>query len=122
MKRRVKERYIGRVLCFILCNEKINRKEKKSGIITSLLFYIYYFYGKTVMVHQLSLVSSIPHNKYLQTISTLQALTGLIQPGLHQAFKVQIEQYYMRCITTWNSDKQEMMGRLKRDSIFWNRL
>lgn len=71
------------------------------------------------MVHQLSLVSSIPHNKYLQTISTLQALTGLSQPQPistytlltkpSYAFKPkfepgkvnQIEQYYMKCISTW---------------------
>ncbi|RCK66831.1 Mediator of RNA polymerase II transcription subunit 18 [Candida viswanathii] len=71
------------------------------------------------MVHQLSLVSSIPHNKYLQTISTLQALTGLSQPQSistytlltkpSYAFKPkfepgkvnQIEQYYMRCVSTW---------------------
>ncbi|KAL6449960.1 SRB5 Mediator of RNA polymerase II transcription subunit 18 [Candida maltosa Xu316] len=74
------------------------------------------------MVHQLSLVSSIPHNKYLQTVSTLQALTGqshqqsistytlLTKPSY--AFKPkfepgkinQIEQYYMRCITTWSEE------------------
>ena len=84
------------------------------------------------MVHQLSLVSSIPHNKYLQTISTLQALTGLIQPESistytllakpSYAFKPkfepgkvnQIEQYYMRCITTWNSDKQGDDGKVEK--------
>ena len=61
--------------------------------------------------------------KYLQTISTLQALTGLIQPESistytllakpSYAFKPKFEpgkvnqiEQYMRCITTWNSDKQ----------------
>lgn len=71
------------------------------------------------MVHQLFLASSIPHNKYLQTISTLQALTGLSHPQSistytlltkpSYAFKPkfepgkvnQIEQYYMRCLSTW---------------------
>lgn len=84
------------------------------------------------MVHQLSLVSSIPHNKYLQTISTLQALTGLILPESistytllakpSYAFKPkfepgkvnQIEQYYMRCVTTWNSDKQGDNGKIEK--------
>lgn len=72
------------------------------------------------MVHQLSLVSTVSHSNYIQTISTLQALTGLLTPQListytlvtkpHDIFKPkfepgkvnQIEQFYMRCITTWN--------------------
>lgn len=72
------------------------------------------------MVHQLSLVSTVSHSNYVQTISTLQALTGLLTPQListytlvtkpHDVFKPkfepgkvnQIEQFYMRCITTWN--------------------
>lgn len=72
------------------------------------------------MVHQLSLVSTVSHSNYIQTISTLQALTGLLTPQListytlvtkpHDVFKPkfepgkvnQIEQFYMRCITTWN--------------------
>ncbi|ODV82387.1 uncharacterized protein CANTADRAFT_143504 [Suhomyces tanzawaensis NRRL Y-17324] len=74
------------------------------------------------MVHQLSLVSSIPHSKYIQTVSTLQALTGLANPQdiatytlitkPHNIFKPkfepgkvnQIEQYYMKCTTTWSDE------------------
>lgn len=74
------------------------------------------------MVHQLQLVSSVPHSKYLQTISTLQALTGVLHPQEvstytlltkpHNVFKPkfepgkvnQIEQYYMRCTTIWEDD------------------
>ncbi|CUM68190.1 uncharacterized protein PRCAT00005909001 [Priceomyces carsonii] len=71
------------------------------------------------MVHQLSLHSTIPHTSFAQTVTTLQALTGLISPEPiatytlttkpHNVFKPkfepgkvnQIEQYYMECITTW---------------------
>lgn len=74
------------------------------------------------MVHQLSFVSSIPHNKYIQTVSTLQALTGLLSPQPistyslitkpHNVFKPkfepgkinQIEQYHMKCTTTWTNN------------------
>ncbi|KAK6197501.1 mediator of RNA polymerase II transcription subunit 18 [Scheffersomyces amazonensis] len=74
------------------------------------------------MVHQLSLVSSIPHSKYVQTISTLQAMTGLLRPQPISTYTLvtkptyvfkpkfepgkvnQIEQYYMKCITTWDDD------------------
>lgn len=74
------------------------------------------------MVHQLSLVSTVSHSNYVQTISTLQALTGLLTPQPistytlvtkpHDVFKPkfepgkvnQIEQFYMRCVTTWNDE------------------
>lgn len=74
------------------------------------------------MVHQLSLVSMVSHSNYVQTISTLQALTGLLTPQPistytlvtkpHDVFKPkfepgkvnQIEQFYMRCVTTWNDE------------------
>lgn len=77
------------------------------------------------MVHQLSLVSSIPHSSYIQTVSTLQALTGLTSPQPintytlltrpHDVFKPkfepgkvnQIEQYHMRCTTTWSDVTSE---------------
>lgn len=76
----------------------------------------------TQMGHQLLLCSSIPHKKYTQTVSTLQALTGQQQPQdiatytiitkPHNVFKPkveagkvnQIEQYYMKCTTTWNDE------------------
>lgn len=72
------------------------------------------------MGHQLLLCSSIPHKKYAQTVSTLEALTGLQRPQdiatytiitkPHNVFKPkveagkvnQIEQYYMKCTTTWD--------------------
>lgn len=72
------------------------------------------------MVQQLSLVGTLPHTKYIQTMSTLQALTGiqspqdistytlLCKPYLEFKPKVepgkinQIEQHYMKCITTWD--------------------
>ncbi|EGV61256.1 Mediator of RNA polymerase II transcription subunit 18 [Yamadazyma tenuis] len=72
------------------------------------------------MVHQLSLVSTIPHSSYVQTISTLQALTGLTSPQPVSTYTLickpinkfkpkfvpgkvnQIEQYFMKCITTWD--------------------
>uniref|UniRef100_A0A0L0NVA8 Mediator of RNA polymerase II transcription subunit 18 n=1 Tax=Candidozyma auris TaxID=498019 RepID=A0A0L0NVA8_CANAR len=72
------------------------------------------------MVHQLLLCSSIPQSNYIQTVSTLQALTGVLHPQdiatytlltkPHNVFKPkfepgkvnQIEQFYMRCTTTWN--------------------
>lgn len=74
------------------------------------------------MVHQLQLCSTIPQDKYLQTISTLQAFTGVLHPQEvstytlltrpHNLFKPkfepgkvnQIEQYYMRCTTIWDDD------------------
>ncbi|CAK9439634.1 uncharacterized protein LODBEIA_P37340 [Lodderomyces beijingensis] len=73
------------------------------------------------MVHQLSLVSSIPHSNYLQTIATLQAITGIFHPQQISTYTLitkpnhvfkpkfepgkinQIEQYYMKCITTWSN-------------------
>ncbi|KAK6465460.1 mediator of RNA polymerase II transcription subunit 18 [Scheffersomyces coipomensis] len=73
------------------------------------------------MVHQLLLVSSIPHSKYVQTISTLQAMTRLLSPQPISTYTLvtkpsyvfkpkfepgkvnQIEQYYMKCTTTWES-------------------
>lgn len=83
------------------------------------------------MVHQLSLVSSIPHNQYGQTVSTLQALTGLLFPQPiatytlitkpHNVFKPkfepgkvnQIEQYFMKCITTWTDQTSEKLNIAK---------
>lgn len=74
------------------------------------------------MGHQLLLCASIPHKKYTQTVSALQALTGLGSPQSistytiitkpHNVFKPkveagkvnQIEQYYMKCLTTWDDD------------------
>lgn len=76
------------------------------------------------MVHQLLLVSTIPHSSYVQSISTLKALTGQLAPQEislytmitkpHHVFKPkfepgkvnQIEQYYMRCVTTWEPSKR----------------
>ncbi|KAI5965351.1 SRB5 [Candida pseudojiufengensis] len=75
------------------------------------------------MVHQLSLVSSIPHSKYLQTISSLQAITGISTPTEISTYSLitqpnlifkpkfepgkinQIEQYFMKCTTTWIDDE-----------------
>lgn len=72
------------------------------------------------MVHQLCLVSTIPYNKYVQTVSTLQAFTGLISPQDISTYTMlckpinvfkpkfepgkvnQIESYYMKLITTWD--------------------
>lgn len=83
------------------------------------------------MVHQLSLVSTIPHNQYGQTVSTLQALTGLLSPQPiatytlitqpHNVFKPkfepgkvnQIEQYYMKCITTWTDNTSKKLNIAK---------
>lgn len=77
------------------------------------------------MVHQLSLVATVPHNNYIQTASTLQALTGLTSPQSISTFTLltkpinkfkpkfepgkvnQIEQYYMKCITTWDDELQK---------------
>lgn len=74
------------------------------------------------MAHQLLLCSSILHANYVQTVSTLQALTGVLHPQEiatytlltkpHNVFKPkfepgkvnQIEQYYMKCSTTWSDD------------------
>lgn len=74
------------------------------------------------MVHQLLLCSSISQSNYIQTVSTLQALTGVLHPQdiatytlltkPHNVFKPkfepgkvnQIEQYYMKCSTTWNDE------------------
>ncbi|EGW32784.1 mediator of RNA polymerase II transcription subunit 18 [Spathaspora passalidarum NRRL Y-27907] len=85
------------------------------------------------MVHQLSLVSSIPHNKYLQTISTLQALTGLVQPQPISTYTLiskpstvfkpkfepgkvnQIEQYFMKCITNWRDDSIDISKPILKD-------
>lgn len=79
------------------------------------------------MGHQLLLCSSIPHSKYMQTVSTLQALTGLRNPKTiatysiitrpHNVFKPkfepgkvnQIEQYYMKCTTAWSDAALEVL-------------
>ncbi|RLV90428.1 Mediator of RNA polymerase II transcription subunit 18 [Spathaspora sp. JA1] len=85
------------------------------------------------MVHQLSLVSSIPHNNYLQTVSTLQALTGLVSPQPISTYTLitkpssifkpkfepgkvnQIEQYYMKCITNWRDDTIDISKPILKD-------
>ncbi|RKP29043.1 hypothetical protein METBISCDRAFT_19598 [Metschnikowia bicuspidata] len=79
------------------------------------------------MGHQLLLCASIPHSEYVQTVSTLQALTGLLKPQQistytiitkpHNVFKPkveagkvnQIEQYYMKCTTTWDDDTAQAL-------------
>lgn len=79
------------------------------------------------MGHQLLLCANIPHSKYVQTVSTLQALTGLLKPQQistytiitkpHNVFKPkveagkvnQIEQYYMKCTTTWDDDAAQAL-------------
>ncbi|KAI5948720.1 SRB5 [Candida theae] len=80
------------------------------------------------MVQQLSLVSSIPHSNYLQTITSLQAITGILQPQKISTYSLitkpnhvfkpifepgkinQIEQYYMRCSTTWEEPLKSQGG------------
>lgn len=75
-----------------------------------------------IMGTQLLLCASIPHSKYVQTVSTLEALTGILRPQEistytlltkpHNVFKPkfepgkvnQIEQYYMKCTTIWNDE------------------
>ncbi|KAG5419232.1 SRB5 [Candida metapsilosis] len=83
------------------------------------------------MVQQLSLVSSIPHSNYLQTITSLQAITGILQPQPISTYSLitkpnhvfkpkfepgkinQIEQYYMKCTTTWDdTDKLGKSGEI----------
>lgn len=72
------------------------------------------------MVHQLSLVATLPHSNYIQTISTLQALTGLALPQNISTYTLickpinkfkpkfepgkvnQTEQYFIKCITIWD--------------------
>lgn len=98
------------------------------------------------MVHQLLLVSKIPHKNYIQTVSTLQALTGITTPQAistytlvtkpHNEFRPkaeagkvnQIEQYYMKCITTWSDEASEKLDisqpilKEDNDSILVDRL
>lgn len=98
------------------------------------------------MVHQLSLVATIPHSSYIQTISTLQAFTGLLSPQQisiytllakpHNVFKPkydpgkvnQIEQYFMKCITTWDDENDETFDmnepiiRANGDKLMANKL
>lgn len=87
-------------------------------------------------MHQLLLIGTIPHSQYVQTVSTLQAFTGQLHPQPittytlvckpNQVFKPkfepgkvnQIEQYYMRCITTWLCDYDISKPALKGDDIF----
>ena len=67
---------------------------------------------------------SIAHGSYVQTVLTLQAFTGMLSPQPiatytlltkpHEVFKPkfepgkvnQIEQYYMKCITTWSDGSE----------------
>lgn len=80
------------------------------------------------MAHQLLLCSGISHDNYIQTVSTLQALTGVLCPQEiatytlltkpHNVFKPkfepgkvnQIEQYYMKCCTTWTDDAAKSLN------------
>lgn len=80
------------------------------------------------MVHQLSLVATVEHGSFVQTVATLKALTGLqsaqdiatytLVTKPHDVFKPkveagkinQIEQYYMKCITTWDDE----LGHIER--------
>lgn len=77
------------------------------------------------MVQQLSLVATLPHSQYVQTMATLQALTGIqspkdistytlltkpypeFKPKLEPGKINQIEQYFMKCITTWDGATSE---------------
>ncbi|XXZ99915.1 Mediator of RNA polymerase II transcription subunit 18 [Meyerozyma guilliermondii] len=86
------------------------------------------------MVHQLSLVSTVEHGYYVQTVATLKALTGLqstqniatynLVTKPHDVFKPkveagkvnQIEQYYMKCITTWDEDTGDIEKPILKDS------
>lgn len=79
------------------------------------------------MGHQLLLCLSIPHQKYIQTVSTLRALTGVLEPQEiatytlltkpHNVFKPkfepgkvnQIEQYYMKCTTVWDDEAAQTL-------------
>lgn len=72
------------------------------------------------MGHQLLLTSCIPHNKFTQTVATLQALTGSRNPQAIATYTIltkprnvfkpkfepgkvnQIEQFYMKCTTVWD--------------------
>lgn len=88
-------------------------------------------YFTLAMVHQLLLCASILQQNYIQTVSTLQALTGVLDPQEtatytlltkpHNIFKPkfepgkvnQIEQYYMRCTTTWNDSAAQELNLSK---------
>lgn len=77
------------------------------------------------MVFQLCLVSTVPHNSYVQTTSAFEALTGMKTPQPistytlvtkpHDVFKPkvdpgkvnQVEQYYLRCTTEWRDEGSE---------------
>ncbi|CAI5759025.1 unnamed protein product [Candida verbasci] len=93
------------------------------------------------MVHQLSLVSSIPHSQYLQTISSFKVLTGLLQPQPISTYSIltkpnhifkpkfepgkinQIEQYYMKCNTTWSDTDIDLNNPIiKEDNIIVSKL
>lgn len=87
-------------------------------------------------MHQLSLVGTIPHSQYVQTIATLQAFTGQLRPQPISTYTLvckpnhvfkpkfepgkvnQIEQYYMRCITTWLCSFDLAKPVLKDDELF----
>lgn len=84
------------------------------------------------MVFQLCLVSTVPHNSYVQTTSAFEALTGMKTPQPistytlvtkpHDVFKPkvepgkvnQVEQYYLRCTTEWRDDGSEAFDIIKR--------
>lgn len=86
------------------------------------------------MVHQLSLVATVEHDYYVQTVATLKALTGLqsaqeiatytLITKPHDVFKPkveagkvnQIEQHYMKCITTWDEDTGDIEKPIRKDT------
>lgn len=79
------------------------------------------------MGHQLLLTSCIPHNKYTQTVATLQALTGSRSPQTIATYTIltkpknvfkpkfepgkvnQIEQFYMKCTTIWDDEASKTL-------------
>jgi mediator of RNA polymerase II transcription subunit 18 len=89
------------------------------------------------MVHQLLLISTVPHSKYVQTEATLQAITGLLSPQPIATYSLitrpnhifkpkfepgkvnQIEQYYMKCITTWDDNDFSIKDPVLEDSLIF---
>lgn len=87
------------------------------------------------MVHQLLLVSAIPHSKYVQTEATLKAFTGLLSPQSIATYSLitkpnhifkpkfepgkvnQIEQYFMKCLTTWDDNDFSIKDPVTLDSV-----
>lgn len=89
------------------------------------------------MVHQLLLISTVPHSKYVQTEATLQAITGLLSPQPIATYSLitrpnhifkpkfepgkvnQIEQYYMKCVTTWDDNDFSIKDPVLEDSLIF---